>query len=163
MEGAGGRVSALIDVRGKVFEECLDSICELIVTTSYCGRMLEKGKRMREIRNIENMVRIYVESEREVFLSYLMQFCNVKDQKEVKCEYESLRRQIVAAMIRPSKARKMSTRTLMMTNCSSPSSRGPPLLHQPLHKRHGTQSPPSSPSLVASCSPSLSHTPQFLP
>ena len=113
MEGASGRVSALIDVRGKVFEECLDSICELIVTTSYCGRMLEKGKRMREIRNIENMVRIYVESEREVFLSYLMQFCNVKDQKEVKCEYESLRRQIVAAMIRPSKARKMSTRTLM--------------------------------------------------
>ena len=113
MEGAGGRVSALIDVRGKVFEECLDSICELIVSTSYCGRMLEKGKRMREIRNIENMIRIYVESEREVFLSYLMQFCNVKDQQNVKCEYESLRKQIVAAMIRPSKARKMSTKMLM--------------------------------------------------
>ena len=113
MEEKSGRVTDLLDVRGKMFDECLNSICELIVSTSYCGTMLEKGKRMREIRNIKGIIRMYVESEREVLLSYLITFCNVRDEQNQKCEFESLRKKILAATIRPSLAKRLPTKTLL--------------------------------------------------
>ena len=58
--------------RKESFEKAIDSICEEIVSTSYCNQLLTSDFRFRIIKNMESIIEIYLNSEREVFLSTIM-------------------------------------------------------------------------------------------
>lgn len=62
----------LFSQRRESFEKAIDSICEEIVSTSYCNQLLTSDFRFRIIKNMESFIEIYLNSEREVFLSALM-------------------------------------------------------------------------------------------
>lgn len=62
----------LFQQRKDSFEKTLDSICEEIVSTSYCNQLLTSDFRYRNIKNMETFIELYLNSEREIFLSALL-------------------------------------------------------------------------------------------
>ena len=62
----------LFKQRKESFEKILDAICEEIVSTNYCNQLLTGDFRFRVLKNMEYFIEIYLNSEREVFLSTIL-------------------------------------------------------------------------------------------
>lgn len=105
---------SLFKLREQSFERILDSICEDIVRTEYCGKLLSSENRSSEIREIETTINRLIQSERETFLTSMMQLLNQNtNNRAIDPRLEALRPALNALSRDANALSKLSTTCLL--------------------------------------------------